>query len=213
MTPPTSNAYYNPLLNEIVFPAGILQPPVFSVDATDAVNYGAIGVVIGHEISHGFDDEGPQYDAQGRLSNWWTADDLAEVPGARRSAWWTSSRATSSSPASITTASWCWARASATSRGPGSPTWPSRSRWPRLAPDGRLDGFTPEQQFFIAWGQFRGDATRPETQRLMVQSDPHPIAKYRVIGPLSNMPEFASAFACPAGSPMVRPAEKRCRVW
>ena len=76
MSPPTSDAYYNPLLNEIVFPAGILQPPAFSVDATDAVNYGAIGVVIGHEISHGFDDEGAQYDAQGRLNNWWTAEDL-----------------------------------------------------------------------------------------------------------------------------------------
>jgi endothelin-converting enzyme/putative endopeptidase len=76
MTPPTSNAYYNPLLNEIVFPAGILQPPAFSVKATDAVNYGAIGVVIGHEISHGFDDQGAQYDSIGRLSNWWTADDL-----------------------------------------------------------------------------------------------------------------------------------------
>src|SRR5438067_685862 len=78
MTPPTSNAYYNPLLNEIVFPAGILQPPAFSVDATDAVNYGAIGVVIGHEVSHGFDDQGAQFDAQGRLSNWWTDEDLAE---------------------------------------------------------------------------------------------------------------------------------------
>ena len=76
MTPPTSNAYYNPLLNEIVFPAGILQPPAFSMEATDAVNYGAIGVVIGHEISHGFDDQGAQYDAQGRLKNWWTDDDL-----------------------------------------------------------------------------------------------------------------------------------------
>ena len=74
MTPPTSNAYYNPLFNEIVFPAGILQPPAFSVNATDAVNYGAIGVVIGHEISHGFDDQGAQYDAQGRLNNWWTDD-------------------------------------------------------------------------------------------------------------------------------------------
>jgi hypothetical protein len=78
MTPPTSNAYYNPLLNEIVFPAGILQPPAFSVDVTDAVNYGAIGVVIGHEISHGFDDQGAQFDAQGRLQNWWSPEDLKQ---------------------------------------------------------------------------------------------------------------------------------------
>jgi endothelin-converting enzyme/putative endopeptidase len=77
----------------------------------------------------------------------------------------------------------------------------------------RLDGFTPEQQFFIAWGQFRGDAIRPETQRLMVQSDPHPIGKYRVIGPLSNLPEFQEAFSCSAEAPMVRPAASRCDVW
>lgn len=76
-----------------------------------------------------------------------------------------------------------------------------------------VDGFTPEQQFFIAWGQFRGDAVRPEFARVMVQGDPHPIGKYRVIGPLSNLPEFQQAFSCPAGSPMVRPAAKRCEVW
>ena len=87
MTPPTSNAYYNPLLNEIVFPAGILQPPAFDVNAADAVNYGAIGVVIGHEISHGFDDQGAQYDAQGRLANWWTARGPEEVPARAGSAW------------------------------------------------------------------------------------------------------------------------------
>jgi putative endopeptidase len=179
MTPPTSDAYYNPLLNEIVFPAGILQPPAFSVDANDAVNYGAIGVVIGHEISHGFDDQGAQYDAQGRLNNWWTADDLKKFQA--RTA--------------------CVAYRAFQLAQRGKPPLPS------------VDGFTPDQQFFIAWGQFRGDAVRPEFARTMVQGDPHPIGKYRVIGPLSNLPEFQKAFSCPATSPMVRAEGQRCEVW
>jgi endothelin-converting enzyme/putative endopeptidase len=212
MTPPTSDAYYNPLLNEIVFPAGILQPPAFSVDATDAVNYGAIGVVIGHEISHGFDDQGAQYDAKGRLRNWWTAADLAKFrergecvvrqfeeysiePGIHHNG----KLVLGESIGDLAGAKIAY-RAFVRSL-EGKPPAPT------------IDGFTPEQQFFIAWGQFRGDAIRPETQRLMVQSDPHPIAKYRVIGPVSNLPEFQRAFACPADAPMVRPPEKRCEVW
>jgi endothelin-converting enzyme/putative endopeptidase len=212
MTPPTSNAYYNALLNEIVFPAGILQPPAFNQDAADAVNYGAIGVVIGHEISHGFDDEGARYDAQGRLKNWWTAEDLAKFqargqcvvdqfegyfvePGIHHNG----KLVLGESIGDLAGARIAY-RAFLKSR-EGQP------------PASTIDGFTPEQQFFIAWGQFRGDAIRPETQRLMVQGDPHPTGKYRVIGPLSNLPEFQKAFDCPADAPMVRPPEKRCEVW
>ena len=212
MTPPTSNAYYNPLLNEIVFPAGILQPPAFSVDATDAVNYGAIGVVIGHEISHGFDDQGAQYDAKGRLANWWTPADLAKFqargqcvvdqfegyeiePGIHHNG----KLVLGESIGDLAGARIAYRAFLKSLEGkPPAPT---------------IDGFTPEQQFFIAWGQFRGDAIRPETQRLMVQGDPHPTGKYRVIGPLSNLPEFQKAFDCPADAPMVRPSEKRCEVW
>ena len=190
MTPPTSNAYYNPLLNEIVFPAGILQPPAFDMTATDAVNYGAIGVVIGHEISHGFDDQGAQFDAQGRLDNWWTPDGPEEVPGARPVRRRTSSTATSSSRASTTTASSCSANRSATSPARKIAYRAYQKSREGKPPEPTIDGFTPEQQFFIAWGQLRGDEIRPETQRTMVQGDPHPIAKYRVIGPLSNLPEF-----------------------
>jgi endothelin-converting enzyme/putative endopeptidase len=212
MTPPTSDAYYNPLLNEIVFPAGILQPPAFNMQANDAVNYGAIGVVIGHEISHGFDDQGAQYDAQGRLNNWWTAEDLKKFqqktacvatefdnyfvePGLHHNG----KLVVGEAIGDLAGAKIAYRAFQIAQRGkPPIPT---------------IDGFTPDQQFFIAWGQFRGDAVRPEFARTMVQGDPHPIGKYRVIGPLSDLPEFQKAFSCKAGSPMVRPPDQRCEVW
>jgi len=212
LTPPTSDAYYNPLLNEIVFPAGILQPPAFNVKAVDAVNYGAIGVVIGHEISHGFDDQGSQYDSTGRLENWWTPDDLKHFqtrtqcvvdqfenyfiePGIHHQGKLVLGESIGDL-AGAKIAFLAFQKSLA-----GKPPAPV------------IDGFTPEQQFFIAWGQFRGDEIRPEMQRLMVQSDPHPIAKYRVIGPVSNLKEFQKAFSCKAFAEMVRPPEKRCEVW
>jgi len=212
LTTPTSDAYYNPLLNEIVFPAGILQPPAFSLTANDAVNYGAIGVVIGHEISHGFDDQGAQYDAQGRLQNWWSEEDLKKFqektacvvrqfdgyevePGIPEQG----KLVAGESIGDLAGARIAY-RAFRISQ-EGKPPLPD------------VDGFTPDQQFFIAWGQFRGDAVRPETARLMAQKDPHPIGKFRVIGPLSNLPEFQKAFGCKPGSPMVRPEAERCDVW
>ncbi|MBA8885596.1 M13 family metallopeptidase [Dokdonella fugitiva] len=212
MTPPTSNAYYNPLLNEIVFPAGILQPPAFDVNATDAVNYGAIGVVIGHEISHGFDDQGAQFDAQGRLANWWTQEDEARFkaraecvvkqfdgyfiePGIHHNG----KLVLGESIGDLAGAKLAFLAYRKSREGkPAEPT---------------LDGFTPEQQFFLSWGQWRGDEIRPETQRTMVQGDPHPIAKYRVNGPLSNLPAFRDAFQCKADAPMVRQGAGRCEVW
>jgi endothelin-converting enzyme/putative endopeptidase len=212
MTPPTSDAYYNPLLNEIVFPAGILQPPAFSMEANDAVNYGAIGVVIGHEISHGFDDQGAQYDAQGRLSDWWTPEDLKKFqsrtecvvrqfdnyfvePGIHHNG----KLVLGESIGDLAGAKIAYRAFQIAQRG--------------KEPIPTIDGFTPEQQFFIAWGQFRGDAVRPEFARTMVQGDPHPIGKFRVIGPLSNLPEFAQAFGCKPDAPMVRPPADKCEVW
>jgi endothelin-converting enzyme/putative endopeptidase len=195
-----------------VFPAGILQPPAFSVEETDASNYGAIGVVIGHEISHGFDDQGAQYDAQGKLNNWWTPADLKKFqargqcvvdqfeayfiePGIHHNG----KLVLGESIGDLAGAKLAFLAYKKSREGkPSEPT---------------IDGFTPEQQFFIAWGQWRGDATRPETQRTMVQGDPHPVAKYRVIGPLSNLSAFQQAFACKPDTAMVRPADKRCEVW
>ncbi len=211
MTPPTSNAYYNPLLNEIVFPAGILQPPAFDVHAADAVNYGAIGVVIGHEISHGFDDQGAKYDAQGRLNNWWTADDLKRFQE-RTSCVAGQFESYFIEPGIHHNGKLVLGESIGDLAG-AKIAWLAFQKAQQTKPATVIDGFTPEQLFFIAWGQFRGDETRPETQRLMVQGDPHPVAKYRVIGPLSNIPEFAKAFGCKADSAMVRPAGKRCEVW
>jgi putative endopeptidase len=211
MTPPTSNAYYNPLLNEIVFPAAILQPPAFDVKAVDAINYGAIGVVIGHEISHGFDDQGAKFDADGRLKDWWTPEDEKRFesrttcvahqfdsyfiePGIHHNG----KLVLGESIGDLAGAKIAYLAYQKAKQQHPAPT---------------LDGFTPDQQFFIAWGQFRGDEIRPETQRTMVQGDPHPIAKFRVIGPLSNMPAFATTFSCKKGSAMVRPDKERCEVW
>ncbi len=212
MTPPTSNAYYNPLMNEIVFPAGILQPPAFSVKNTDAVNYGAIGVVIGHEISHGFDDQGARFDSTGKLTNWWAPEDYKKFEAktacvVRQFDSYTIDGSihingklvlgeSIGDLAGLKIAYLAFQKAQQ-----GKPPAPT------------LDGFTPDQQFFIAWGQFRGDETRPETQKLMVQGDPHPVAKFRVIGPLSNFEPFAQAFKCKAGCAMLRPADERCVVW
>jgi putative endopeptidase len=197
MTPPTSNAYYNARWNEIVFPAGILQPPGFDVNAVDAVNYGSIGVVIGHEISHGFDDQGAKSDYLGSLRNWWTPNDLAQFqqrgacvadqfdnyfiePGVHHNG----KLVLGESIGDLGGAKIAFLAYEKSLEGKPRP------------PD--IDGYTPEQQFFIAWGQWRGDAIRIEEQRVMMQSDPHPIGKYRVIGPLSNLPEFQAAFSCKA---------------
>jgi putative endopeptidase len=212
MTTPTSNAYYSPVRNEIVFPAGILVPPMFSLNADDAVNYGGIGVVIGHEISHGFDDQGSQFDAEGRLKNWWTPEDRKRFdertacvvdqfdhyeiePGVAHNG----KLVLGESIGDLAGARIAYLAYMKSLEG--------KRRPPVIA------GFTPEQRFFLAWGQARGDETRIEQQRLMVVTDPHPVAKYRVIGPLSNMPEFQKAFGCKPGDPMVRPEPKRCSVW
>jgi len=211
ITPPTSDAYYNPSLNEIVFPAGILQPPAFRLDAVDAINYGAIGVVIGHEISHGFDDQGAQFDAQGRLENWWTKADLdaftkrGECVANQFDNYFIEPNVHHNGKLVL--------GESIGDSGGANLAYRAFHKALAAHPTGDIDGFTPDQQFFIAWGQFRSDAIRIEQQRLMVQGDPHPIAKFRVIGPLSNMPEFARAFSCKAGSAMVRSPEQQCRVW
>jgi putative endopeptidase len=212
MSTPTSNAYYNPLLNEIVFPAGILLPPMFDVNATDAVNYGGIGPVIGHEISHGFDDQGAQYDSTGELKSWWTPADYKEFQNRGKCVVDQFSSYTvdgglhengklvlGESIGDLGGVKLAYLAFEKSMKGKPRP------------PD--QDGFTPEQQFFISWGQARGDEITPDAQRQFVLTNPHPVSKYRVIGPLCNLPEFHDAFNCKASDAMVRPAEQRCTIW
>ena len=212
MTTPTSNAYYNPLLNEIVFPAGILLPPMFDVNATDAVNYGGIGPVIGHEISHGFDDQGAQYDSTGELKSWWTPADYKEFKSRGQCVVDQFSSYTvdgglhengklvlGESIGDLGGVKLAYLAFEKSMEGKPRPS--------------DQDRFTPEQQFFISWGQSRGDEIRPDAQRQFVLTNPHPISKYRVIGPLSNLPEFCKAFGCKDGDAMVRSTQLRCSVW
>ncbi len=213
MTPPTSNAYYTPLMNEIVFPAGILQPPAFSLGYTDAVNYGAIGVVIGHEISHGFDDQGAQFDAQGKLENWWTPADLEQFHKRTACVAHQFDGYTIDGPGDIHINGKLTLGESIGDLGGLNIAYRAFKKTPQGQSDAKQDGYTPDQQFFIAWGQFRGDEVRLESQRLGVQGDPHPLAKYRVIGPMSNFAPFAAAWSCKESSTMSRPVADRCIVW
>lgn len=212
MTPPTVNAYYNPLMNEIVFPAGILQPPFFDPKADDAVNYGGMGAVIGHEMTHGFDDEGSQFDAQGNLRNWWGAADLDKF---RHGTGLVASQFDGYTVLdSVHVNGKLTLGENLADLGGLSIAYAALER--ALARDGRpanIDGFTPEQRFFLAWAQiWRGNST-PETLRLRINTDPHSPGIWRTNGPLSNLPQFAAAFGCKPGDPMVRDASVRPVIW
>jgi putative endopeptidase len=212
MTPPTVNAGYNPLNNDISFPAGILQAPFFNSDADDAINYGAIGAVIGHEITHGYDDSGSNFDSLGNLKNWWTESDKKNFderadcvinqfssfeaePGLHLQGKLVSGE-------SIADLGGLYVAYDAFMK--------SLQGKPRPAD---IDGFSPEQRFFLGWAQVWAEKYTPETARLQAQSDPHPLSRFRVNGPLSNMPKFAEAFACKTGDGMVREESKRCQIW
>jgi putative endopeptidase len=214
MTPPTVNAYYNASMNEIVFPAGILQPPFFYADADDAVNYGGIGVVIGHEMSHGFDDSGSQYDADGNLKNWWTAEDR-KAYGART--------------------------ALIVKQFDGYKPLPDQSINGKLTlgenigdlggikiayaalqkalagkpeeKNAKIDGFTPEQRFFLSYATIWRSQYRDEALRVQLNTNPHSPGHWRAIGPPSNLPEFWDAFGCGEGTPMHRAEADRPSIW
>ena len=212
MSPPTVNAYYNPQINEIVFPAGILQPPYFDATADDALNYGAMGSVIGHEMTHGFDDEGRQFDSTGNLANWWSDADLKafnersecivkQFNGfeVEKGLFENGKLVQGESIADLGGLVVAYAAFQKSMEGK-----------PRPA---NIDGFTPEQRFFLGFARGWAENIRPELARLLVSSDPHPLAKFRVNGPLSNMPQFAAAFQCKDGEVMVRPEKDRCVIW
>ncbi len=212
MTPPTVNAYYNPSMNEIVFPAGILQPPFFNPTADDAVNYGGMGAVIGHEMTHGFDDQGRQFDAQGNLRDWWTASDAASYKSrAQRVADQFDSYTV------VDTATHVNGKLTLGENiaDLGGLTIAYAALEKALAgqPRPKIDGFTPEQRFFLSWAQVWRQRARPEYLRSMVNTNPHSPGVWRVNGPLSNMAEFAQAFGCKPGDAMVRPPDQRAQIW
>ncbi|MDT7777643.1 MAG: putative endopeptidase [Acidobacteriota bacterium] len=212
MTPPTVNAYNNPFRNEIVFPAGILQPPFFNPEADDAINYGSIGAVIGHEITHGYDDQGAKFDLAGNLKDWWSPADLKNFEG-RSNCIVQQFDAFQVEPGLNMTGKLVSGESIADLGGltvAYTAFQKSMEGKPRPAP---IDGFTPEQRFFLGWAQVWAEKYTPEAARLQAQADPHPLSRFRVNGPLSNMPEFASAYQCKAGDPMVRPDKDRCQIW
>jgi endothelin-converting enzyme/putative endopeptidase len=212
MTPPTMNAYYDPQMNEIVVPAGYLQPPGFDPAGLDAINYGAVGVSIGHEISHGVDDEGAQYAADGSLQSWWTDADYKNFE-ARTACTTTQYDNYFVEPGLHLQGKLVTGEALGDLGGVNLAYRAYLRSREGKGPEPAVDGFTPEQQFFLAEAQWRGSITRPEAARTAVSTDPHPPGKYRVLGPLSNMPEFEDAFSCKTADPMVRPQTERCAIW
>jgi putative endopeptidase len=211
MTPPTVNAYYNPQMNEIVFPAGILQPPFFSPTADDAVNYGGMGSVIGHEMGHGFDDQGAQYDPQGNLKNWWSAEDLEKFK--TRTGMIASQYDAYTVLDSVHVNGKLTLGENAADIGGLAVAYAAMEKALAGKPKPLIDGVTPEQRFFLAWAQFWRQNVTPQQQQVLINIDPHSPGRWRVNGPLSNMVEFAEAFGCKAGDPMVRPEAQRATLW
>jgi putative endopeptidase len=212
MSPPTVNAYYQSSMNEIVFPAGILQPPFFNPDADDAINYGGMGAVIGHEMTHGFDDRGRRFDAQGNLREWWTAEDAKEYTAradkvvrqfdgyvAVDTLHLNGKLTLGENIADLGGLRIAYAAFKKSQV--GKPKAP------------KIDGFTAEQRFFLAWAQIWRQQNRPENARVRVATDSHSSPKWRVDGPLSNLPEFAQAWGCKAGDEMVRPDSVKAEIW
>ncbi|HJP61044.1 MAG TPA: M13 family metallopeptidase [Gemmatimonadaceae bacterium] len=212
MTPPTVNAYENPLLNEIVFPAGILQPPFYDPNADDALNYGAMGAVIGHEMSHAFDDQGRQYDRFGNMRDWWTKEDATKYETEANKIVTQFDAYTV-----LDTATHVQGKLTLGENigdfGGLTVAYAAMKRALAAHPQPVIDGFTPEQRFFLGWAQVWRELDRPEFLRYLVSSNPHPPSKWRVNGPLSNMPEFKAAWDCKEGDPMVRAAGLQPRIW
>jgi predicted metalloendopeptidase len=209
MTPPELNAYYDPQLNEIVFPAGILQPPLFDPKADDAVNYGAMGSVIGHELTHGFDDQGRKFDARGNLRDWWTAEDAANYEARARCVETqfdayeyegqhvNGKLVLGESIADLGGLALAHRALRATLTGKPEPE--------------PIDGFSADQRFFLGGARVWSANLRPELSKLLMNTNPHPLPQFRAVGSPSNLPAYASAFGCRPGDPMVR--REVCQIW
>jgi endothelin-converting enzyme/putative endopeptidase len=211
MTPPTVNAYYNSSMNDINFPAGVLQPPLFDPKMDDAPNYGNTGGTIGHELIHGFDDEGRQFDADGNLRDWWTAEDAKRFQERSQCVVdqyaqyvviddikINSKLTLGEDVADLAGLQLAW------------DAWKEATAAMKLEPK---DGLTPEQRFFVGFAQWDCANIRDESKRLNARTNPHSPPEYRINGVVVNMPEFAQAFSCKAGQPMVKDPAKVCRIW
>jgi endothelin-converting enzyme/putative endopeptidase len=211
MTPPTVNAYYSPSMNDINFPAGVLMPPLYDLKIDDAPNYGNTGSTIGHELTHGFDDEGRQFDGDGNLRDWWTKKDATAfetrancvrdqysqyvvVDNIKINGHLTSGEDIADLGGTIL----AWA------------AWKEATKGTKLEP---VEGLTPDQRFFVGLAQWACENERPENLRVQAATNPHSPGKYRINGVVVNMPEFAEAFQCKDGSALKKPAEKICKVW
>lgn len=213
MTPPTVDAYYNPSMNDINFPAGILQSPFFDAGATDAENYGHVGAIVGHELTHGFDDEGRKFDGSGNLADWWTAEDAQKYDA--------KTDCEVKEYGSFTAVDDVKVNGKLTLGENTADNGGLRLAMMALDLDAKRkgidlnakgeNGYTPKQEFFLAYGQNWCGTNRPEQVRLQVQTDPHSPREFRIIGVIQNMPEFGEAFGCKTGQPMM-PANA-CRVW
>lgn len=213
MTPPTVNAYYSPPRNEIVFPAGILQPPFFDQKMDDAVNFGGIGIVIGHELTHGFDDQGRKFDPQGNLRDWWTADDAKEFE--KRASCIADEYSNFVSVDDLKLNGRLTLGENTADNGGARIALAALLNMLGQDKSGKemekIDGYTPEQRFFLGFGRVWCQKIRPESARMRINVDPHSPGRYRVNGTVQNMPEFQKAWGCKAGQPMV--SENMCRVW
>jgi len=211
MTPPTVNAYYSPLTNTINFPAGILQPPFFDASADDAVNFGGIGVVIGHELTHGFDDQGRKFDAEGNLRDWWTADDAKKFEER--------AKCISDEYSGFVAVDDVHVNGQLTlgenTADNGGIRIALRALHNVLKAQGKenevINGLTPDQRFFLAFAHVWCSNLSPQILRLIAQTDPHSPGTFRINGTVANMPEFRDAFGCKVTDAMVR--EKGCKVW
>jgi endothelin-converting enzyme/putative endopeptidase len=211
MTPPTVNAYYNALMNDMNFPAGVLLPPLYDPTIDAAPNYGNTGTTIGHELTHGFDDEGRQFDAQGNLRDWWTAQDAAEFE--KRAGCVADQYAQYTVVDDIKLNSKLTLGEDVADLGGtilALYAWRNATRNQRLAP---VEGLTPDQRFFVGFAQWACGDERPESKRANAITNPHSPLEYRINGVVVNIPEFAAAFSCKPGQPMFKAPDKVCRVW
>jgi len=209
MSPPTVNAYYNPQMNDINFPAGVLQPPLYDARMDDAPNYGNTGGTIGHELTHGFDDQGAKFDAKGNLKNWWSAEDKQKFEER--------TKCISDQYAQYIVVDDIHINSKLTLGEDVADlggeilayiAWKDAAKDKKLEP---ADGLTPEQRFFVGFAQWACSNDRPELLRVRALTDPHSPSRYRINGVAVNMPQFQEAFQCKPGQPMVR--EDRCKVW